>query len=300
LAPSPRIEAPRRATSAGLILALGLALLPAPRVLADGKDAADRELLFSRHAEPVARRSLAWMREAVAPATVRVHEPYESGEVSFEALPLAPLLDVVYGAAWREEEELLFTCRDGYQPTVPVARVLAHHAWLAFARADQPAFTIEKRESGEVKTIDLAPFYLVWENLGDATVRQEADYGWPYQVVGIDLIRTRDRFPAMAPPADASPEVAAGFVAFRVHCAKCHRMNGEGGTLGPELNPPARAVPRRDAAWLRAWIVDPDRIRPGTRMPALNPALPDRAAVVDRIIAYLDAMARAKGAKTGP
>ena len=234
------------------------------------------------------------LRRRVPSSAVRVFEPYEGREVGFSALRLDRVLDVAYGASWRGEEELLFTCRDGYQPTIPVQRVLSHRAWLAFERTDQEGFTIRKRESGEIKQVALGPFYLVWENLGDAKVRQEADYGWPYQLVGVDLIRTRDRFPGMIPPADASAEVLAGFAAFRVHCSKCHSLNGEGVSIGPELVAGASPLEYRDRDWLRSWIEDPTRILPTARMPALNPALPDRARTVDEMLAYLQAMARAR------
>jgi len=246
-------------------------------------------LVFARHGERVAERGLEALRAEVAPEAVRVLEPYEAREAGFVAMPFAAVLDAVYGEGWRREEEILFTCSDGYQPTVPVQRVLDHRAWLAFERENQ-SFTIRKRESGELKTVELGPFYLVWENLLDAKVRQEADYGWPYQLVGVDLIRTRDRFPGMIPSVDVSSPARAGFRAFRVHCSKCHKVNGEGGGIGPELVASASPLAYRDPDYLRAWIEDPARIRPNTRMPALNPALPDRARTVDEILAYLEAM----------
>jgi cytochrome c2 len=178
--------------------------------------------------------------------------------------------------------------------------VLAHRAWLAFARADQERFTISKLEQGARREVELAPFYLVWENQGDAKVREEGDYGWPYQLVGVDVIRTRDRFPRMAPPPGSPPDVLAGFAAFRVHCSRCHKLNGEGGSIGPELNAVVNPVEYRDRAWLRAWIEEPSRIAPTTRMEPLNPALPDRARTVDQILAYLEAMAEARGGPDGP
>jgi mono/diheme cytochrome c family protein len=247
----------------------------------------------------VATRDLAWLRAVATPAEVRVHEPYERGEAVFAALPLAEVLDAVYTSSWRGEEELLFSCRDGYEPSIPVARVLAHRAWLAFERSDQPEFTLRKRESGVTKRIELGPFYLVWENLADERIRQEADYGWPYQLVGIDLIRRRDRFPRSTPAPDAAPEVLAGFDAFRIHCGKCHPVRGEGGSIGPELGGAATPVAHRDPDWLRTWIVDPSRILPTARMPALNPALPDHERTVDEILAYLRAMAATPGAASG-
>ncbi len=289
MGPWPRTEARRRAArwSVALASAAWLALAPPPGDAAEGPVA---ELAFARHARPVARHDRAALERLAEAATVRVLEPYEGREVAFRALPFDGVLDAIYGPDWRAEEELLFTCRDGYQPTVPVARVLAHRAWLAFDRADQPGFAIRKRESGEHKRVELGPFYLVWENLDDPKIRQEWDYGWPYQLVGVDLIRAAERYPKLAPPEDASASVREGFAAFRIHCSKCHALNGEGGRIGPELNAASSPVEYRDRDWLRDWIEDPSRIRPDARMPALNPELPDRGRTVDAILDYLEAM----------
>jgi mono/diheme cytochrome c family protein len=259
-----------------------------------------RELRFLQRGNAVGTLSLAAMRHAIPSSTVPVHDPYEQAEVLFDALPFAALLDLVYGPDWRRAEELLFTCSDGYQPTLPVRRVLQHRAWLAFDRrtasdgAGPGDFTLLKHESGERKRIELSPFYLVWQNLDNEQVRLDGDYGWPYQLVSVDLIRTRDRFPRMLPPAGSSAEVGAGFAAFRVHCSRCHKMNGDGGAIGPELNAPVSPLDHRDLAWLRSWIDDPSQLQPQTRMPRLNTALPDRARTIDEILAYLRAMADAR------
>ena len=168
-------------------------------------------LHFALHSEAVAVRDLDELRRAVAPRTIRVFDPYEEREVAFEAFPLDAVLDAVYSPGWRTREELLLSCRDGYQPIVPVGRVLAHAAWLAFDRVDEPGFSILKLESGSRRRINLSPFYLVWENLEDPALRADGDYGWPYQLIGIDLIRAREHFPRMAPPAASSRNVMAGF-----------------------------------------------------------------------------------------
>jgi len=259
-----------------------------------------RSLRFARHGEPVATLDLDALRDAAQVRTVRVHEPYEGREVAFRAVAFDDVLDAVYGEAWRRTEdaeagdradELLFTCRDGYQPTVPVARFLEHAAWLAFERVGSEDFAIDKHESGRLQRVDLGPFYLVWENVGDARLLREGDYGWPYQVVAVDRIRARERFPRMAPPAEAPPRVREGFRAFRIHCSRCHTVNGEGGSIGPELNAAPAPAGTRDPAWLRRWIDDPSRFVPAARMPPLNPGLPDRAETIDALVAYLRAMA---------
>ena len=247
-------------------------------------------LRFALHGEVQAARSLDELVRVVAPVEARVHEPYEAGPAVFEGLPFAAVLDAVYGPSWRAEEEILFTCSDGYQPTLPVERVLAHRAWLAFRRLDRAGFTISKFESGEQREIDVAPFYLVWDSLANEAVRIDGDYGWPYQLVGIDLIRVADRFPKMVPPAPSSDAVGRGFTAFRMYCSRCHAINGEGGRIGPDLNAPVNPTEHRERAWVEAWIDDPTRVDPATRMPRLDPALPDRAAVIAEIVTYLAAM----------
>lgn len=297
----------RTTTRRGAVVAT-LALvfvLPVPARWSGRADAAPEpavnrtQLEFKRHGEVTATLDRKHLLARVKAESVRVREPYEDRTVEFSALPLAAVLDSIYSPSWRQEQELLFTCRDGYQPTVPVKRVLDHEAWLAFARPGSDSFSILKRESGEMRNVDLGPYYVVWSNLDDSKILQEGDYGWPYQVVAIDLIDRHERFRKMTPPNDASAEVIAGFDAFRIHCSKCHPVNGEGGAIGPELNPAPGSGEYYDAGWLKTWIEEPTKIRPNTRMPALNPNLPRRARVADEIVAYLEAMAALPPKKTG-
>lgn len=290
MAVSPRSERGRFAARGAVRFCICLAVFSAGG-LAGAEETSS--LAFARHGESVANRDRDDLVRVSEPAWVRVHEPYEDREVGFRGVALREVLDAVYGEDWRHAEELLFTCRDGYQPTVPVARVLAHRAWLAFEREGDVGFTIRKHESGRWQRVELGPFYLVWENLGVAELLRDRDYGWPYQLVGIDLIRSADRFPRMAPPEDAPAQVSAGFRAFRVHCSRCHSLRGEGGGIGPELADPRHPVGARPAAWLRRWIDDPSQFVATARMPALNPDLPERKATLDALIAYLQAMAEA-------
>ena len=238
--------------------------------------------------------------ETLNPQEVTVMDPYEKEPAQFLAFDLSEVLDAVYSPSWHDEEEIVFTCLDGYQPVIPVARVKAHSAWLAFKRTDQGHFTILKKESGEHKTIELAPYYVVWENLDDSQILMEADYGWPYQLVGMDLVRSEDRFKAMTPSREAPAQVQAGFAAFRIHCIHCHKINGVGGQIGPELNGGVRPAALRESAWLRQWISTPDSTKPNTRMPALNPALPNRDETMDALIAYLQFMAVSSPAREEP
>ncbi|MBW2389449.1 MAG: hypothetical protein JRG89_13565 [Deltaproteobacteria bacterium] len=264
----------------------------APTSRADADDAPG--LTFSLRGRLQSTRALDELEALASAIEIRVFEPYEARPATFRALPFNQILDAIYGEAWRQEEELLLTCRDGYQPSFPVRRLIDYKAWLAFERSDAATFSILKLESGERRSVDLSPYYLVWENLEDLELRNQGDYGWPYQLVGVDLIRAQDRYPSMTPPAEASPEVQSGFAAFRVHCSRCHAINGEGGGVGPELNHPLNPVEYREAKWLQQWIRDPASLVPTARMPALNRELADRDRVIEEILAYLGAISKHK------
>lgn len=251
-------------------------------------------LSFLLRGEVQSVRVLDELEKIVVPSVLRVFEPYEEGPAEFRVLPFNAVLDAVYGAGWREQEEVLLTCADGYQPAFPVRRLLDHKAWLAFDRVDGPEFSILKLESGKRRRVDLSPYYLIWDNYNDAELRRQGDYGWPYQLIGIDLIRASDRFPKMTPAPGASSQVLAGFTSFRVHCTRCHAINGEGGSIGPELNVPRNPVEYRDPSWLRQWIADPSSLLASARMPALNKHLVDRDRVIDDILAYLGAISQQK------
>lgn len=251
-------------------------------------------LTFLSESQPVSSLTMEELKHSISPLRVDVFEPYERTQVAFSAMPLDRVLDEAYGPSWRKSEVIVFTCRDGYQSTIPVKRVLDHRAFLAVDRPDGAGFTILKHEEGTKKRVGLSPSYVIWENLEDARIRNEGDYGWPYQVVRIDLVSFRSQFREMTPPPNAATKVLAGFEAFIAHCSQCHAINGRGGTIGPELNYPANPSEYMKDEWLRRWIDDPTSMRRAPRMPPLNPELPERARVIDEIVAYLETMARYK------
>lgn len=60
-----------------------------------------------------------------------------------------------------------------------------------------------------------------------------------------------------------SADSARGKTVFQTHCTPCHKMNGEGGEVGPDLT----GVARNDTASLLASIVDPGAV---IRLPYLQ------------------------------
>lgn len=66
-------------------------------------------------------------------------------------------------------------------------------------------------------------------------------------------------------------------------CLGCHKLNGEGGSIGPDLS---TVRERRSAPYIAAMIADPQRVVPGSVMPMTR--MPD--ATRDLIARYLAAL----------
>lgn len=269
------------------------AVLAAVSILAAAAFAADdTPVSFSVRGKPVAQLSLADMEQKVPATRITVWEPHEDKNVTYEGFDIGKLFAAVYGDHWREIDEVLFTCVDGYQPVLAMDRFTRARGLLAYRRLDQAAFTVQNRFEGG-KSVPLGPFYLVWDNLSSPELRAQGGNGWPYQVVGVDLVNFADRFPKTSPPEDASDEAKEGFLAFRENCMSCHTINGEGGDKGPELNYPMSVTEYLSDAWMHQWIKDPRSVRYNATMPGFA-SRPDPDSLIDDVLAYLKTMARHK------
>ena len=247
------------------------------------------EVDFAAGAAAVTKLDLGAAETGLTAEQVTVLEPYELREVTFVAVPAAAVLDRAYGDKWRKAEALSLVARDGYTSTLPTTRFLNHKAWFAFARVDRPDFVLDKKVP-KVETVSIAPIYLVWDSIKDATIRAEGDYGWPYQLANVKLTTFAEAYPGLAPPEPGTPEIAAGIEVFTHYCATCHSLDGHGGKVGPELNAPHNVTEYWQPQWLHQWIDNPPSVRKGTAMPGLPANVPQRQAAIDNVIAYLKAM----------
>jgi cbb3-type cytochrome oxidase cytochrome c subunit len=80
---------------------------------------------------------------------------------------------------------------------------------------------------------------------------------------------------------DISPKAIQGAQVFVMGgCGGCHKVNSVGGGIGPPLN---GLADRRKREWVKTHFVAPQKLSPGTIMPAYHFS----AAEEDAIILYL-------------
>lgn len=224
------------------------------------------------------------MQASLTTAARHVHEPHMGIDRNYKGVSANELFSKVYGPSWTDEDEVLFTCSDGYQPSVPVTEFKTFDAYFVYGMQDGSEFMIDNNLQNQ-KNIELGPYYLVWDNIKHPELRSEPPSFWPYQVVSVDLISFAQRFPKLAPAADSEAIVKTGFSWYRKYCMSCHAIGGEGGEKGPDLEDISR---RYSPKWLSEFITNPRSLRPESTMARLNPDLKERDRIIDSIVRYLE------------
>lgn len=284
--PGPAGSAARALVAGGVLgLAAAVGIAAAARA-AEGTEASPT-LRFARGGETTAELDAEALAGACGAEQVSVQDPYYGRQKHYRAVPLRCALERGLGTALSglEGRTLFFEARDGYQRPAEPAQVAEPGGWLAFADADLPAGRWEPIDRGQK---DPSPFYVVWT--GEAQ-RDPERHPWPYALARVRVASFEDAYPHTVPRGvDEGDPAWRGWTLFRRHCFACHAINGEGGTVGPELNVPQSIVEYRPAEKIRAYVRDPATFR-YTSMPA-HPGLDD--ADLDALIAYFEAMSRRK------
>lgn len=252
------------------------------------------QIEFRKDGEHIRTLSLDELRSIVPEVSLKVFEAHEQENRTYRAIPAKALFDKVFGKHWERAQAVVFTSLDGYQPSVPVTKMLIHDGYFAFASVGATPFALtNKLQNYEV--VALSPLYLIWDNIGSKALLEAGASDMPYQVTRIEL-KFETPFPNMAPPKNSSARVQQGFSHFRQHCAACHTINGEGGGKAPELNYPVSVIEYIRPEYLKRWIMNPQSVRYNTAMPGLATDIRDRGKAADDIITYLEAMSRVKRA----
>jgi len=268
--------------------ALALASMPV-------QSASDIE--FKADGKTVKSLSVEDLRMIAPVVSLKVFEAHEKKDRIYRAIPVRPVFDKIFGKDWEKAQEVVFTSIDGYQPSIPVAKFLAHDAYLAFAYEDDGPFTMVNTLQNNEK-VPLGPLYLIWDNLHSKALLESGASDMPYQIKTIAL-SLEAPYPNTLPPSGSSAQVQRGFAHFRKYCISCHTINGEGGGKAPELNYPASVTEYIKPEYLKRWIEHPQSIRYNTAMPALGQEIPDRDKVADEIIVYLKVMSLRKRGPEG-
>lgn len=252
---------------------------------------------FKTDGKTVKSLSVEELRTIVPVVSLKVFEAHEKKDRVYRAIPVRPVFDKIFGKDWEKAQEVIFTSIDGYQPSIPVAKFLAHDAYLAFAHDGSEPFTMINTLQNNEK-VPLGPLYLIWDNLHSQALLESGASDMPYQIKTIAL-SLETPYPHTLPPSGSSAQVQRGFAHFRKYCISCHTINGEGGGKAPELNYPVSVTEYIKPEYLKRWIEQPQSIRYNTAMPALGREIPDRDKVADEIILYLKVMSIRKRAPAG-
>jgi cytochrome c2 len=179
-----------------------------------------------------------------------------------------------------------FSALDGYKASISVADVMQSgcKAFVAIADLDKEEGW-EKFQHGK-EWITPGPYYLVWQTpLTDVTPRVKLP--WPYQMVEISISKTDEAVQNFS-----NESATRGQKIFHQHCAVCHSLNLEGGTLCPELNVPKNILEYEDRKFLKEFIGDPSSFRARSKMPTFSKTLTSQD--IDDVLNYLDWMGKHK------
>lgn len=137
------------------------------------------------------------------------------------------------------------------------------YAWLGITRIEPAAVSIADFESRDDTRTALKSLATMLQHTAPAALREKlAAYlpprpappplpVSPEQRRQLDAIITA-RLTAFAA---TTPDIAAGRAVFKTHCATCHRIGGEGGLIGPQLD----GIGARGSARLCEDVLDPNR-----------------------------------------
>ncbi len=183
--------------------------------------------------------------------------------VSFETLSHA------LGAA-PQADLLEADCADRYRAHFPAEYIAQHHPILVLTIDNKPL----TRWAKEARQYDPSPYVVMYPHFVPAfqVLAHRDQQQLPDNVVSLRFTTQASTFGPLAPRGNFAPNSPeqADFTIARQNCLRCHFLRSAGGTKSgvgwAQIAVWAREQPR----FFAAWVHDPTRIEPHSRMPA-NP-----------------------------
>jgi mono/diheme cytochrome c family protein len=243
----------------------------------------DLQIVTPRATMTLALRDL---RARLVTHTIEFDDPIYQLRKSYDGFRLTDVFEMAGFAKEQGADEVIFTAMDGYSPNVSFEAIRNHVAYLVFQEHGRPE-AFEPVQQGKTKVLP-GPYYLVWQDgrkVGEALP-------WPYQLVKIEVANFAEKYSLLFPHgASADSPERRGSGVFKSECIRCHSINLQGGTIGPELNAPKNVTEYWQAEVLQAFIKDAPGFRYMSKMPAF-PQLSD--AQVANLVSYFRYTARHK------
>lgn len=146
--------------------------------------------------------SFAALKSKIQEVPVAYNDTYGNGKEMVIGFPLTEVLKNFLGENWKEVEALHFSALDGYKTIVPMHRILKYQPILAYRYFDATrAFVVDKKTK-KPQSVELGPYYLVWNNIQHPELSKLGNKDWPYQVSRIDSVKHASQFvfsPATTP-----------------------------------------------------------------------------------------------------
>jgi cytochrome c2 len=160
--------------------------------------------------------------------------------------------------------KIVFECKDGYKPEMPLELFLNANPYLAFQDVEAPKGTKWEPIVKNGNEMNAEPFYIIYTSISEKDNR----YKWPYNLIKIYLEPLNKSTIELYPLKNRKLET--GYTLFKNQCLTCHSINGIGGTMGPELNYPKSVTEYWKENELVDYIVNPASFRNKVKMPTLG------------------------------
>ena len=171
--------------------------------------------------------------------------------------------------------KIVFECKDGYKPEMPLELFLNANPYLAYQDVDAPKGAKWEPIIKDGNEMNAEPFYIVYTSVSEKDTR----YKWPYNLVKIYLEPLNKSTLELYPLKNRKLET--GYTLFKNQCLTCHSINGIGGAMGPELNYPRSVTEYWKEKELVDYIVNPASFRYKVKMPTLGITKQQSREIVD-------------------